>query len=81
MASLNLIIVSPREIVFEGEVDYFVVPSEEGKFGVLKNHAPIISFLKKGEIVINEKNNSVKNVPVTSGFLKLMDNRAVVMLD
>ena len=40
---LNLKIVSPEKIEFEGDVERVVVPGTMGSFEIIQNHAPIIS--------------------------------------
>ena len=44
---LNLKIVSPEKIEFEGDVERVIVPGTVGSFEILLNHAPIISSLEK----------------------------------
>ena len=43
---LNLRIVSPEKVVYDGRVMRVVVPGTLGEFEILENHAPIISSLK-----------------------------------
>ena len=49
--SLNLKIVSPEKVVYDGAVERVVVPGTSGEFEILVNHAPIISTLEKGKLV------------------------------
>ena len=44
---LELKIVSPEKVEYEGQVDRVVVPGTVGQFEILVNHAPIISTLQK----------------------------------
>ena len=53
---MHLEILSPENKIFEGEVNSVIFPGSNGKFQILNNHAPLISFLKEGEILY-EKNN------------------------
>ena len=41
-------IVSPERKVFSGDVEFGVFPGAEGEFGVLPNHAAMLSALKPG---------------------------------
>ena len=52
--SLNLKIVSPEKVVYEGAVERVVVPGTSGEFEILVNHAPIISTLEKGKLVYQD---------------------------
>ncbi len=49
---LVLRIVSPEKILFTGEVENVLVPGEVGEFEILINHAPIISTLVEGRVVL-----------------------------
>ncbi|MBL8550056.1 MAG: F0F1 ATP synthase subunit epsilon [Hyphomonadaceae bacterium] len=49
---LNFALVSPERELFNGEVDQVVVPGTEGEFGVLPNHAPVISMIRPGALRI-----------------------------
>lgn len=47
---MTLEIISPSEIVFNGEVESVTLPGVLGSFTVLKRHASLISVLKTGEL-------------------------------
>ena len=47
---MTLEIISPSEILFKGEAQSVTLPGVLGSFTVLKNHASLISVLKKGEV-------------------------------
>ena len=55
MSKLNVELVTPEALVFSSGVEMVVVPGEQGDFGVLANHAPMISSLRPGVIDIYEK--------------------------
>ncbi|MBC3845448.1 F0F1 ATP synthase subunit epsilon [Winogradskyella echinorum] len=55
---MYLEIVSPEATLFSSEVDSVVVPGVNGEFEMLKDHAPIVSILKKGTIRINTHTQS-----------------------
>ena len=50
---MQLEIVSPEKTIFSGEAKSVYLPGSEGHFQVLNNHAPIVSTLRKGEILID----------------------------
>ena len=52
---LNLKIVSPEKVVFDGAVERVVVPGSLGSFEILTNHAPIISALQKRDIHVRKR--------------------------
>ena len=49
---MYLEIISPEATIYSGEVLSISVPGETGSFQMLSNHAPIVSNLKKGSIII-----------------------------
>ena len=58
---MQLEIVSPEKTIFSGEAKSVHLPGSEGYFQVLNNHAPIVSTLKKGEILIDGVDNDLES--------------------
>ena len=60
-AQLQLNIISAEKKIFTGSVSSVVIPGIQGKFGVLPDHAPLISPLQKGTIIytIDGTENSI----------------------
>ena len=49
---MNLEILTPDKKIFEGEVRSVTVPGTMGSFEILNNHAPIISTLDDGKLIV-----------------------------
>jgi F-type H+-transporting ATPase subunit epsilon len=49
---MKLEIITPDKKVYEGDIKSVRVPGKKGSFQVLKDHAPIISTLEKGPVII-----------------------------
>ncbi|WP_339743890.1 F0F1 ATP synthase subunit epsilon [uncultured Maricaulis sp.] len=49
---LHFDLVSPERRLFAGDVDMVVVPGAEGDFGVLPKHAPFMSVIRTGAIIV-----------------------------
>ncbi|NWG52258.1 MAG: F0F1 ATP synthase subunit epsilon [Hydrogenophilaceae bacterium] len=64
---LTFALVSPERELFHGEVDQVVVPGVEGEFGVLPNHAPVISIIRPGALRILD-GASERRIFVNGGF-------------
>jgi F-type H+-transporting ATPase subunit epsilon len=64
---LTFALVSPEREVFHGEVDQVVVPGAEGEFGVLLNHAPVISLIRPGALRILDGADE-RRIFVNGGF-------------
>ncbi len=77
---LNFALVSPEREVFHGEVDHVVVPGAEGEFGVLPNHAPVMSTLLPGALkVIND--GEVRRIFVNGGFADVTPEGLTVLAE
>lgn len=66
--------------VFDGEVISVTVPGLSGEMTLLADHAPIISPLKEGEILIKHQDNSEETIALSSGSLELSDNHATILI-
>jgi len=79
--SIHLEIVTPRQIVFEGEVENFTAPGVMGPFEVLYNHAPIVAALNAGAFEYTELGGATQTLKITGGFLELHKNRGTLLAD
>lgn len=62
---LNVLMIDPHKILFEGTAHKIILPGEQGVFEVLSHHKRIISRLFTGNINIDEKAYSIKRGLVT----------------
>ncbi|MBE2984409.1 F0F1 ATP synthase subunit epsilon [Campylobacter sp. RM9344] len=81
MDKLHLEIVTPQGQVFANDVSSVVLPGSEGEFGVLPNHASLISLLKAGIIDIEDKNKNHDIVAINWGYAKIDEGKVVVLAD
>lgn len=70
---LELKIVSPEKVEFEGKVDRVIVPGTVGQFEILENHAPIISTLEKGRVMYYDSEGE-HEINVSMGFVEVQKN-------
>ncbi len=77
---LNLEVVTPTKLVVSDQVDLCTVPGTEGAFGVMANHAPILSTLTIGEMHYEKDGNQVR-MAVSGGFVEVSDNRMTVLAE
>ena len=52
--SFNIEIISPDKTIFKSEVGQVTIPSFEGLMTILKNHIPLVTFLRPGLIEIGK---------------------------
>ena len=72
-------IVNPeKSFLVQEDVSEVVVPAFEGEMGILKDHIPIISFLKPGIIKIFSKSGN-ENYYVEDGIVEFKNNNLSVL--
>ena len=70
---LQLKIVSPEKVEFDGAVERVLVPGTMGQFEILTDHAPIISTLQKGTVeYISQQGKS--SLDIMGGFVEVQKN-------
>ncbi len=77
---MTLEIISPKGLLFKGEIDGATFPGSVGSFDVLPHHAPLISALKKGTILFESKGEK-KELVVESGFVEVMNDQVSVCIE
>ena len=73
-------IVSPEKVIFADEnVLEVVLPSYEGEMGILKDHIPIISFLRPGIVKILKSSENVNSFFVEDGIIEFYTNNLTIL--
>ena len=70
---LQLRIVSPEKIEYDGAVESVLVPGTAGQFEILNDHAPIISTLQKGVVEYVSQEGKV-SLNILGGFVEVQKN-------
>ena len=77
--NFKLEIISPEKIIFSDNTKMVILPSYEGDMGILKNHIPIITFLRPGIIKVQKNDESFKEFFVQDGTVEYFDDSLVVL--
>jgi F-type H+-transporting ATPase subunit epsilon len=72
-------IVTPRRQLFAGQVDMITLPGAAGQMGILRNHAPLLTTLDIGEIVLHHPNGGEEYIAVTGGVVEVRPNKVIVL--
>lgn len=79
--TIHVEIVSQEEKVFEElEADMVLVPAAEGQMGVLPRHAPVLTTLDYGELVV-KKGDAQERFAIFGGVLDVRPGRVVVLAE
>jgi F-type H+-transporting ATPase subunit epsilon len=76
---MKLKIVTPARVLLEQEVDSVTVPTQTGEITVLKNHIPLVSNLKAGELRF-ALGSDTQYFAVSGGFLEVRDSGDIIVL-
>ena len=74
-------LVSPERLLISKAVDMVVVPGTEGDFGVLPDHAPLISSVRAGVIAVFEGGQVTDRIFVAGGFAEVTGERCTVLAE
>ena len=71
-------IISPDKSILKSEAVEVTIPSYEGEMGILKNHIPLITFLRPGLIIIKE-NSGEKKFFIEDGTVEFSNNSLLIL--
>lgn len=77
---MRLEIITAERRVYSDDVDLVVAPGLDGQLGILPHHAPLMSSLQPGELIIR-KDGEETYLAVSGGFLEVLDNQVTVLAD
>jgi F-type H+-transporting ATPase subunit epsilon len=78
---ISVEIVTQEKIVFsEPEADIVVVPAVEGIIGVLPHHAPVLTTLAFGELIVR-KGRAEESFVIYGGVVDIRPDRVIVLAD
>jgi F-type H+-transporting ATPase subunit epsilon len=80
MASLKIDVVTAERVVYSEEVDAVIAPGMEGQLGILPHHAPLMTTLQSGELVIR-KGGQEESLAISGGFLEVRPDHVIVLAD
>src|SRR5215210_4655864 len=73
-------VITPEEVVYDGEADLVIARIADGDIGVLVEHSPVVSAMEAGEVRIREDDE--QHVYATSdGFFKVSENLVQVLVE
>ena len=91
---MQLEIISPEAILLQSDVKSVAVPGINGEFQMLDSHAPIVSLLQKGKIIIDgnleieegfhdkfQQENGKTFLKINSGTIEMSDNKVIILVD
>ena len=93
---MNIKILTPETVVFEGEVNSVLLPGKGGEFHIMNNHAAIVSSLTAGKVKLFVENiseeysknftkeddkESIFSFAVKSGVVEFNNNKGIILCE
>jgi len=75
---MTIEIITPDVILYEGDATYVGLPGSDGSLGILNNHAPLVTTLKAGEVVVKNENHE-EFFQVKGGTVEVLNNHITVL--
>ena len=77
---MRLEIITAERKVYDDDVELVAAPGSDGELGILSNHAPLMSTLQPGELVIRKEGEDTY-LAVSGGFIEVLDDKVTVLAD
>ncbi len=78
---MKIEIITPDSKIYEGDIKSIRIPGKKGSFQVLKDHAPIISTLENGLVVIVDMDNAETRYNINGGVIEVKQNRIILLAE
>jgi len=80
MATFRLEIVTAERMVYSDDIDALVAWGVEGQLGILPHHAPLMTMLQPGDLMIR-KNKEEEYLAISGGFLEVRPGKVIILAD
>ena len=77
---MQLQIITAEREVFSGEVDALVAPGVAGQLGILPNHAPLMTLLQPGELMVRSGGEE-SYLALSGGYIEVLGNQVIILAD
>jgi F-type H+-transporting ATPase subunit epsilon len=81
MAGLHFELVSPARLLFSGDVESVSIPGTEGDMGIFAGHAPVLSTLRPGVVVVDKGAGHTDKIFVRGGFAEVNPTGLTVLAE
>ena len=78
---MRIEIVTPDKKIFEGDIKSVRVPGKKGSFQVLKDHAPIVSTLENGPVILVDPDGKEIVFEIDGGVIEVKANKIILLAD
>jgi F-type H+-transporting ATPase subunit epsilon len=80
MGSIKIEVITGERVVYVDDVDVIVAPGEQGQLGILPSHAPLLTTLQPGELIVR-KGHEETSMVVSGGFMEVRPEKVIILAD
>jgi len=78
---MKIEIITPDKNIYEGDIASIRVPGKKGSFQVLKDHAPIISTLENGPVIMVDQEGNQVRYEINGGVIEVKHNKIILLAE
>lgn len=78
---MRIEIITPDKKIYEGDIKSVRVPGKKGSFQVLNDHAPIVSTLDSGPVIIADPEGKETRYEINGGVIEVKANKIILLAD
>ena len=79
MSTIRLDFVSQDHMVFSGDVREIIAPGIDGQLGILPHHAPLMTILSPGEVVVRSEGKEDQFFAVSGGWMEVRPDKVTIL--
>ena len=77
---MNLQIITPEKVIYDGEIDELIVPTVTGEIAILPHHVNLLTQVMPGEMTIKSSGKE-QHLAITGGFLQITNDTISLLAD
>jgi len=81
MSTLKCEIITAERVVFTDELNMVLAPGVEGQLGILPHHAPLMTALTVGELIVRKEGQEDQAMAIGGGFMEVLPDRVTILAD
>jgi F-type H+-transporting ATPase subunit epsilon len=81
MAQIRCEVVTAERTVFEDHVDMVIAPGIQGQLGILPHHAPLMTSLTFGELILHREGQEDEFIAIGGGFMEVGPEHVTILAD
>jgi F-type H+-transporting ATPase subunit epsilon len=74
---VKVTILNPKQVIYEGEAKSVFCPGDIAEFELLDHHIPIVSLLRKGNVVVDWE----RSIPIKQGMLTFENDECMILVE